>query len=107
MPRFSANISMLFCEQPFLKRFAAAARACGLGADAGALVEWYGDWLTRCGVKRELPAAFAAFSPAELAAEMSAPETIAIRRSSGRQVSDADSERFAAALLALAPEPAP
>ncbi|MAG96257.1 MAG: alcohol dehydrogenase [Rhodospirillaceae bacterium] len=86
--------------------FAAAAEACGLGADGGALVEWYGDWLTRCGVKRELPATFAAFSPADLAAEMSAPETIGIRRSSAREVSDADSGRFAAALLALAPGPA-
>ncbi|HJM49085.1 MAG TPA: iron-containing alcohol dehydrogenase [Alphaproteobacteria bacterium] len=94
-------------DTPGSAPFAAAARACGLGADAGALVEWYGDWLTRCGVKRELPAAFAAFSPAELAAEMSAPETIGIRRSSAREATDADSERFAAALLALAPEPGP
>ena len=29
MPRFSANLSMLFTEQPFLQRFAAA-RAAGL-----------------------------------------------------------------------------
>ena len=27
MPRFAANLSMLFCEQPFAERFAAAARA--------------------------------------------------------------------------------
>ena len=27
MPRFSANISMLFCERPFLRRFVAAGRA--------------------------------------------------------------------------------
>lgn len=27
MPRFAANLSMLFCERPFAERFAAAARA--------------------------------------------------------------------------------
>ncbi len=29
MPRFAANLSMLFCEQPLAERFAAAGRARG------------------------------------------------------------------------------
>ena len=32
--------------------FAAAAEACGLARDARALVDWYSDFLTRCGVER-------------------------------------------------------
>ena len=55
--------------------FAAAAAACGVGPDARALVPWYGEFLTRCGIERRLPPAFKEFSAAHLAAEMRAPET--------------------------------
>jgi alcohol dehydrogenase class IV len=82
--------------------FAAAAAACGLGPDARALVQWYGEFLTRCGIERRLPAAFKGFSAASLAAEMRAPETQYMRQSSARAVSDADIDRFAAAVMALA-----
>jgi alcohol dehydrogenase len=82
--------------------FTAAAEACGLARDARALVEWYSDFLTRCGVERRLPPVFKAFSAADLAAEMRAPETQYMRRSTAREVTDADIERFAAAVIALA-----
>ena len=60
------------------------------------------SFLTRCGVERRLPPAFKAFSAADLAAEMRAPETQYMRRSTAREVSDADIDRFAAAVMALA-----
>jgi alcohol dehydrogenase len=82
--------------------FAAAAAACGLGPDARALVQWYGEFLTRCGIERRLPPAFKQFSAADLAAEMRAPETQYMRQSTARAVSDADVDRFAAAVMALA-----
>jgi alcohol dehydrogenase class IV len=82
--------------------FAAAAEACGLGHDAAALPEWYSGFLSRCGVERRLPAAFREVTVAALAAEMRAPETRAMREANARRVSDADIERFAAAMLALA-----
>jgi alcohol dehydrogenase class IV len=82
--------------------FAAAAEACGLGGEAGALVSWYGDMLSRCGVERRLPKAFAGFAAAHLAAEMRAPETQYMRHSTARTVSEADIDRFAAAMMAYA-----
>jgi alcohol dehydrogenase class IV len=82
--------------------FAAAAAACGLGHRAAALPGWYSDFLTRCGVERRLPPAFREVSVSALAAEMRAPETQSMRQSNARPVSDADIERFAAAMLALA-----
>ena len=82
--------------------FAAAAAACGLGPDAAALAAWYGDLLTRCGIERRLPAGFRGLGAAALAAEMHAPETRYMRHSSVRAVADADIDRFAAAMMALA-----
>ena len=82
--------------------FAAAAEACGLARDAAALPGWYSEFLTRCGVERRLPPTFKAFRAADLAAEMRAPETQYMRRSTARDVTDADIDRFAAAVMALA-----
>ncbi len=82
--------------------FAAAAGACGLQPDAAVLPGWYSELLTRCGVERRLPAAFREVSVAALAAEMRAPETRSMREATVRAVSDADIDRFAAAMLALA-----
>ena len=82
--------------------FAAAAAACGLGHDAAALAPWYGDLLTRCGIERRLPAHFRGLGAATLAAEMRAPETRYMRLSSARVVEEADIDRFAAAMMALA-----
>jgi alcohol dehydrogenase class IV len=82
--------------------YAAAAAALGLGPDAAALADWYADFLTRCGVERLLPACFRGLGAAALAAEMQAPETQYMRRSSRRAATDADIDRFAAAMMALA-----
>jgi alcohol dehydrogenase class IV len=82
--------------------FAAAAEACGLARDAAALPGWYSDFLTRCGVERRLQAAFREVGAAPLAAEMRAPETRSMREATVRPVTDADIDRFAAAMLALA-----
>ncbi len=73
-----------------------------IGRDATALTHWYTDLMTRCGVARRLPEAFKASSAADLAAEMRADETRYMRDSSVRRVSDADIERFAASVMALA-----
>ncbi|MGF1628063.1 MAG: iron-containing alcohol dehydrogenase [Kiloniellaceae bacterium] len=81
--------------------FAAAARACGL-AEAAALPAWYSDLMTRCGVARRLPEAFKAFDAAALAAEMRAPENLPMRKATARPVEEADLDRFAAAVMALA-----
>ncbi len=81
--------------------FAAAARACGL-AGADALPGWYAGLMTRCGVERRLPEAFKAFDAAALAAEMRAPENQPMRRATARAVEDADLDRFATAVMALA-----
>ena len=82
--------------------FAAAAAACGLARDGAGLVAWYSEFLTRLGVGRQLPAAFKKVEVAALVAEMRAPETQYMRHSSAREVTDADIERFARAVLALA-----
>ena len=82
--------------------FTVAAQACGLARDAAALAPWYSDFLTRCGIERRLPEAFKAVGAADLAAEMRAPETQYMRRSTARRVSEADIDRFAAAVMALA-----
>ncbi|MCZ4091221.1 iron-containing alcohol dehydrogenase [Sinorhizobium psoraleae] len=78
-----------------------AARACGLDepADIPAFVS---NLMDRCGVARTLPKAFDAFSAADLAREMSAPENRPMRRSTIREVADGDIDRFAARMMALA-----
>jgi alcohol dehydrogenase class IV len=81
--------------------FAAAARACGL-AGADELPGWYGELMGRCGVARKLPKDFKGVTADALAAEMRAPENQPMRLATARQVADADIDRFAAAVMALA-----
>ena len=57
-----------------------------------------------CGIERALPAGFSRFTAADLAAEMRAPENQPMRRSTVRDVSDADLDRFAADIMALRKE---
>ncbi|MBB5574052.1 MULTISPECIES: iron-containing alcohol dehydrogenase [Rhizobium] len=78
----------------------AAARACGLKS-AAALPAFVSDWMDRCGIVRALPAAFMPFAATDLAREMRAPENQPMRRSTVRDVTDADIDRFAAAVMAL------
>ena len=82
--------------------FAAAAAACGLGRDAAALAEWYGELPHPLRHRAPAAGALRGLGAAALAAEMRAPETQYMRSSSVRAVGDADIERFAAAMMALA-----
>ena len=79
---------------------AAAARACGL-SDAAMLPGFVSDLMDRCGIARALPEAFVGFSADDLAREMRAPENQPMRRSTIREISDADIDAFAAAMMAL------
>lgn len=81
----------------------AAAHACGLGS-AAELPDFFGAFMDRCGVRRSLPKAFAEFTADDLAREMRAVENQPMRRSTIRDVSDADIDQFAAALMALPKE---
>ncbi len=78
----------------------AAAKACGVG-NAVALPAFVADWMDRCGIVRVLPKAFEAYTTADLAREMRATENHPMRRSTVREVGDADIDRFAAAVMAL------
>ncbi|AVA23252.1 iron-containing alcohol dehydrogenase [Rhizobium sp. CB3171] len=78
----------------------AAARACGLEG-AAALPAFLSDWMDRCGIVHALPAAFIPFDTTDLAREMRAPENQPMRRSTVRDVTDADIDRFAATVMAL------
>jgi alcohol dehydrogenase class IV len=78
----------------------AAAAACGADSLA-ALPAFVSGWMDRCGIVRALPKAFDAFTAADLAAEMRAAENHPMRRSTIREVSDADIDQFAATMMAL------
>lgn len=78
----------------------AAASACGLTC-AGELPAFVSNWMDRCGILRCLPSAFAAFSLADLANEMRAVENQPMRKSTIRDVGDADIDQFAATIMAL------
>ncbi|MCF3639390.1 iron-containing alcohol dehydrogenase [Rhizobium sp. TRM95111] len=77
-----------------------AAGACGL-ASARDLPAFVSGLMDRAGLVRALPAAFAAFAADDLAREMRAPENQPMRRSTIRDLSDADIDRVAAAMMAL------
>ncbi|NTF62970.1 iron-containing alcohol dehydrogenase [Rhizobium rhizogenes] len=78
----------------------AAAKACGLES-AAALPAFVSGWMDRCGIVRALPSAFKPFDEADLEQEMRAPENQPMRRSTVRDVTDAEIDRFAAAIMAL------
>lgn len=78
----------------------AAARAAGL-ADAAALPAFVTGLMDRTGIVRTLPAGFSAFDWTALAAEMKAPENQPMRRSTIRDVADADIDHFAATIMSL------
>lgn len=78
----------------------AAAHAIGL-ADAEALPAFVSDLMDRCGVERALPKAFEGFVAEDLASEMRAPENQPMRRSTIRDIDDADIDAFAAKIMSL------
>ena len=88
-------------EADTLGPFAAAAEAVGLGRDARALPGWYSAWLTRCGVSRALPPAFARVTAADLAREMRAPENTPMLKATAREVTERDIDRLAELTMQL------
>ncbi|MBX9454881.1 MAG: iron-containing alcohol dehydrogenase [Rhizobium sp.] len=66
------------------------------------------DFVTRlmdaCGIRRAIPAAFNSFTVADLANEMRAPENQPMRRSTIRDVNDADLDTFATAIMTMQKE---
>ena len=79
----------------------AAARACGL-ASASELPGFITHWMDRCGIERKLPQVFAGFADTDLSREMKAAENQPMRRSTVRDVEDADIDRMASVMMALA-----
>ncbi len=97
---FEATLGWLVeADTPHL---AAVARALGLGS-AAELPAFVTRLMDASGLVRALPPAFAAFDAARLATEMRAPENQPMRRSTIRDVTDADIDHFAAQMISLAP----
>jgi alcohol dehydrogenase class IV len=96
---FEATIAWLV-EQP-TEDLVEAAWACDL-ADASELPAFVSGLMDACAIERRLPAAFAAFSTDDLAREMLAPENQPMRRSTIRDVSEADIAIFADRIMRLA-----
>ncbi len=97
------EVSMPWLAEAATDDLTEAARVVGLGS-AAELPGFVTRLMDDCGVRRVLPKGFIAFAAAELAAEMKAPENQPMRRSTIRDVSDADLDRFADAILSLEKE---
>ncbi|MEM9145040.1 MAG: iron-containing alcohol dehydrogenase [Pseudomonadota bacterium] len=82
----------------------AAAQALYLPS-ASALPGSVAALMDRSGMVRRLPEACGAVDPAVLAEALRAPENAPMRTATARLVSDADTERFAQAMIALAASP--
>lgn len=80
-----------------------AAAVLGL-AKASEIPAFVTRLMDACGLKRMLPAGFGAFTAADLATEMRAPENQPMRRSTVRDVSDADLDTFANAIMTMQKE---
>lgn len=78
----------------------AAAAALGL-ATTSEIPAFISRLMDACGIARTLPAAFAPFYAADLANEMRAPENQPMRHSTIREVTEADIDNFASAIMAL------
>jgi alcohol dehydrogenase class IV len=77
-----------------------AAHALGL-ENAAAIPAFVSRLMDACNIARALPAGFEAVQAADLAGEMRAPENQPMRRSTVRDVTDADIDNFAQAIIAL------
>lgn len=77
-----------------------AAHALGFGS-AAELPAFVSALMDSAGIARLLPKAFATITASQLAAEMRAGENSPMRRSTIRDVTDADIDRFAAAMMSL------
>jgi alcohol dehydrogenase class IV len=77
-----------------------AARVLGL-SNASEIPMFISRLMDDCGIKRAIPAAFDKYTAADLAHEMRAPENQPMRRSTIRDVSDADLDAFAQAIMTM------
>ena len=80
-----------------------AAKVVGL-ASASEIPAFVTRLMDECGIKRAIPAAFAKFAAADLANEMRATENQPMRRSTIRDVADADLDTFAQAIMTMQKE---
>ncbi len=95
---FEATLAFLVeADTPELN---AAAHVCGL-TSAADLPAFVSGLMDSAGIVRALPKTFAAFTAADLAREMRAPENQPMRHSTIREVGDADIDVFAAAMMDL------
>lgn len=95
---FGATIGWLVeADTPDLQ---AAARTCGLGS-ASELPAFVAGLMDSVGMARALPKAFTGHDAKALADEMRAPENEPMRRSTVREISDADIDAFADRIMAL------
>ncbi|MBB3976828.1 alcohol dehydrogenase class IV [Rhizobium azooxidifex] len=95
---FEATLGWLVeADTPDLK---AAARACRVES-ASDLPAFVSGLMDRAGIERALPEAFSGYDAAALAGEMRAPENQPMRRSTVREISDADIDAFARRMMAL------
>jgi alcohol dehydrogenase class IV len=78
----------------------AAAGVLGL-ASASEIPAFVSRLMDACNIARTLPAGFASLYAADLANEMRAPENQPMRRSTVRDVTEADIDKFASAIMAL------
>lgn len=96
---FEATLAWLIeADTPDMR---AAASACGC-ASASETPGWFAELMTRAGVERRLPEPFRGFASADLAREMRAEENQPMRRSTARDVTEADIDRIAEQVMALA-----
>jgi alcohol dehydrogenase class IV len=80
-----------------------AAKVLGL-KNASEIPAFVSRLMDSCAVKRAIPAAFNKYTAADLANEMKAPENQPMRRSTIRDVSDADLDNFAQAIMTMQKE---
>ena len=77
-----------------------AAATLGL-ASASEIPAFVTGLMDACDIARTLPSGFASFHATDLANEMRAPENQPMRRSTIRDVTEADIDNFASAIMAL------
>ena len=94
------EVSLAWLAQADTADLNEAAGVLGL-ANASAIPAFVSRLMDDCGIRRALPAAFATFSAADLATEMRAPENQPMRRSTIRDVSDADLDTFANDIMTM------
>ena len=80
-----------------------AAKVLGL-KKASEIPDFVSRLMDACGIRRAIPAAFDKYTVADLAGEMKAPENQPMRRSTIRDVSDADLDNFAQAIMTMQKE---